>query len=695
MNRSARALIALSLLTVVAAAQSQRPLAPEDVYRLKTVSEPEVSPDGALVAYVVTTIDTAKNKRVGTIWTVATDGSSAPKALLGEVPGHAPRWSPDGKWIAFVSNAAPKDAAPEAEQPKTTPPETPAPSTPKNQVWLVARDGSSRRALTHFPNGVTRFTWSPDGTRLAVAARAASKSRDVKDYVSMQYKADGAGWSDNTHTHIWTVDVKDGATHQLTNAADRDDNDPQWSPDGKWIAFVANANTPDLREVGDTQSILAMPSAGGEAQVIVEKHSYTSAPRWSPDSKQIAYGAAPSPDAQPLLWIAPLDDPRKAALASDTDLFATEIEWDATGLWFGVHERGAAPILRVDLATHRSKRVLGGDRAIHELSISEESRRLVYLENDDTHLPEVFTSDLDGGHERQLTFHNRELLSGLQLVTSERIEFKNPTDGLPIEGFLMKPANFQPAHKYPMILTVHGGPNGMWGFHWEVEEQLFAGAGYAVLMINPRGSSGYGTKFQRAVAMEWGGRAYEDIISGVETVLQRNPWIDRDRLGIVGHSYGGFMTDWTVTQTNIFKAAIPISGISDFISVEGTRDGAYGHSRDFGGDVYSNFDLYWKYSAVRLASKVKTPVLFLHGEADQRVPSSQAEEYFRAIKHFGGTAELVLFPRESHNLPLTSEPKHLVETYQWRLYWFDRWVKGDATARRPGGTSSDAQRAGE
>jgi dipeptidyl aminopeptidase/acylaminoacyl peptidase len=679
-------LLSVLLLAAIAVpAQAQRPLAPEDVYHLKAVSDPQLSPDGKLVAYVVTIVDAAKNRRVASIWEVPADGSAEAKPLIAAVPARSPRWSPDGKWLAFISNAAAPDKSSEE---KTAAAGKAAPA-PKNQVWVTARDGSDQRRITHFANGVSRFNWSPDGTHLAVVARTGDRTGDVKHYLSMAYKSDDEGWSTGGRSHIWVVDVKDGAARQLTTDANRDDSDPQWSPNGQWLAYVSNDVGPDVHEVNANSGVLVIPVTGGEPRTICEEHAYVSSPRWSPDSKQLAYASAPTFADQQLLWITTWADPSRSVLASDTDLFPTEIEWDANGLWFGAHVHGDASLFRVDLATHHAAVVRGGDRAFRELRISEAAHKLVYLADDPAHPDEVFSSELDGSHERQLTFHNRELLSEVSLSQMERLSWKS-ADGLTIEGFFLRPAGWQAGRKYPMILNIHGGPNGMFGFHWSMDEQVYASNGYAVLMTNPRGSSGYGTKFQRAVAGEWGGKAYQDIINGVEATLVRNPWVDRDHLGVVGHSYGGFMTDWVVTQTNMFKAAIAISGIADFISVEGTRDGAYGHSRDFGGDLFTSFDTFWKYSAVRLASKVKTPILLLHGEVDNRVPVSQAEEYFRAIKHFGGTAELVIFPRENHMLPVSAEPKHLVETYQWRLYWFDRFVKGNAKALPPDASGETA-----
>ena len=231
-----------------------------------------------------------------------------------------------------------------------------------------------------------------------------------------------------------------------------------------------------------------------------------------------------------------------------------------------------------------------------------------------------------------------------------------------------------------MILSIHGGPAGMYGVDWFHEFQVYAAKGWAVFFTNPRGSTGYGRKFQRAIANEWGGKDYADIMNGVSAVLARNPWIDSTRLGVTGGSYGGFMTNWIVGHTNLFKAAVTLRSISNFISDEGTRDGAYGHREDFGGDLFDRFDFYWERSPLKYVRNVTTPLLILHSDNDYRVPIEQGEQWFRALRHFGKTAEIVFFPRENHNLTRTGEPKHLVESLNWQMYWFDRYLGGKDVA---------------
>jgi dipeptidyl aminopeptidase/acylaminoacyl peptidase len=230
---------------------------------------------------------------------------------------------------------------------------------------------------------------------------------------------------------------------------------------------------------------------------------------------------------------------------------------------------------------------------------------------------------------------------------------------------------------------VHGGPAGQYGVDWYHEFQVYAAKGYAVFFANPRGSTGYGRTFQRGIVNQWGGNDYVDVMNGVRAVIAQNPWIDTTRLGVTGGSYGGYMTNWIVGHTPMFKAAVTLRSVVNFISDEGTRDGAYGHKEDFGGDLFEKFDLFWDRSPLKYAKNVTTPILILHSDNDYRVPLEQGEQWFRALRHFGKTAEIVMFPRENHNLTRTGEPRHLVESLGWQLYWFDRYLNGNQAAVPP------------
>jgi dipeptidyl aminopeptidase/acylaminoacyl peptidase len=325
-----------------------------------------------------------------------------------------------------------------------------------------------------------------------------------------------------------------------------------------------------------------------------------------------------------------------------------------------------------------------GDQTIKSLDLSRNEGSAVFIKDDFDHPGEVFATSLDAPAARRLTRVNDEVLAGLDLPPLSRMTFRS-RDGLTIEGFLAKPAGWRPDRRFPLVVLLHGGPSLMKGNHWDPEygAQTLLGAGVAVFMPNFRGSSGYGQGFLQAISGEWGGKAFDDVMSGLDAVLAANSWVDPRRLGITGISFGGFMTNWTVTQTNRFAAAVALSSISDFVSLEGTRDAFYGHAHDFGGDLFQNFDLYWRYSPIRNVRSVRTPMLIIHGEADDRVPIEQAEQWFEGLRHFGDHAELLIYPREGHGGVIRGEPHHEIETQMWLSYWFDKYLNDDASARAP------------
>lgn len=656
--------IVAAAFSAVAAGTNRRGVQPDDIYALAAAADAHLSPDGKLVAFTVNTVDRKLNKKFTEIWMAPADGSRPPWQFTNEESATSPRWRPDGKSLAFLS--ARHDA-------RTGGVERP-------QIWLLSMSGGEARRVTDIKDGVSAFQWAPDGSRIACVAKTggeSGKAIDFRDYTTPAYKADGKGYSDNRRDHIFVVDASTGTARQLTFGEQRNDSSPQWSPDGKRIAYLTERTDMSLLRNGEVNVV---PAEGGTPVRLSAPESSLSGLRWSPDGRSLAYIGAIDEIAIPKIWISPADG-GKYRLASETVTYPNELEWsrDGSALFFSGAYRGTHPIFRLSLATGKPTPLVQ-DLVTTSLELDDKSGKMIYTANDFHHPADVFVADIDGRNARQLTRLNEKLLADLDVQPVERLEFK-AADGLDIEGFFVKPVGLQPDKKYPMILMLHGGPNGMWGVNWNLESQAYAARGWAVLMVNMRGSSGYGEAFQRGVDKEWGGKAYEDLMTGVDAAIKKYPWVDGSRLGVTGQSFGGFMTDWIVGQTTRFKGAVTLSGISDFISVEGTRDGFYGHARDFGGDLWENFDLYWKYSPIRNAPKVKTPVLVLHGDADQRVPLGQGEEFFRALHHFGVPTELVIFPREPHSLRV--EPKHAVEVLEWQIYWFERYVAGDAAAKKP------------
>ncbi|HEX8282557.1 MAG TPA: S9 family peptidase [Pyrinomonadaceae bacterium] len=745
MRNFLRGTLALSLLLSYAAnaaraqaaqvtqtAQARRGVTAEDYYAFEFLGDPRLSPDGRWVAYVVTTIDQRQNRRLSQIWLAATDASRPPRQFTNSPQSStSPRWSPDGRSLAFLStrpdggaqtqasagasptppsNSETQTAAP----PRTT--ETPTTSgtpgqagtattpgvpsalqtaaaageaTPRSQVWVLALEGGEARRVTNLKNGVGGFDWSPDGARLVMTSRTGPSdtkppSSDVRHYKHTSYKFNDTGWFDDKRGHVWVVDVSTGAARQITSGEDWNDSDPRWSPDGTRIAFVSDRTGKAFDESRNTD-VWVVSAQGGALTKISDHEEEDSSPRWSPDGKTIAFVGRLRSRDHPKIFVAPsAGGAASRNVAPALDLIPSNLSWGEQGraLFFETGVKGETHLFRVDARDGRIRQVTKGARAVRSADFSDDGRRLVYAANDFEHLDDLYAADADGSNEKKLTSLNAKLWSQLRLASVERMTYKG-ADGWDVDGFLVKPLGWREGVKYPLVLSIHGGPAGQYGVDWFHEFQVYAARGWAVFYTNPRGSTGYGQKFERGIEGEWGRNDYTDVMNGVEEVLRRNAWIDRERLGVTGGSYGGYLTNWIVGHTNMFKAAVTLRSVTNFVSDEGTRDGAYGHKDDFGGDLFEKFDLYWERSPLKYAASVKTPILILHSDNDFRVPLEQGEQWFRALRHFGATAEFVIFPRENHNLTRTGEPKHLVESLNWQLYWFDRYLDGKHTAVAP------------
>ena len=670
--------LAIALLMPVAPAVAQRRSATaEDYFAFQTLSDPRYSPDGATIAFVATTVDEKANRRRSAVWSVPADGSQQPRQLTSAAAAssNSPRWSPDGATLAFLSaRPAPGDS--------TT-------STPKTQIWTLSLRGGDPTRLTSLQNGVSSFQWSPDGRRLVVVGRSgpgdtAPSPSDVRHYKHADYKFNDTGWHDDTRAHLWVVDAATGHATQITSGDDWDDRDPQWSPDGQKIAFVSDRTGKAYDESTNTD-VWVIAANGGPLTKISDHEEADDSPRWAPDGQAIAFLSSVPRTAHPQIWLASSAGGSASKRAADgLDLIPTGLRWAEKGraLYFETGFRGTSQLFRVDVQTRRVAAMTTGDRTVRFLDVSEKTGQLAYAVNSPVGLDDLYVADQNARNERRLTNLNEKLWRDLDLVPVERLPYKG-AEGWDVDGFFMKPVGWQPGRSYPMILSIHGGPAGQYGFDWYHEFQVYASRGWAVFFTNPRGSTGYGEKFERGINLNWGGNDYVDVMNGVDAVLAKYPWIDRSRLGVTGGSYGGFLTNWIVGHTDRFKAAVTLRSISNFVSDDGTRDGAYGHSDDFGGDIFDRHGFYWDRSPLKYAKQVKTPTLVLHSDNDYRVPIEQGEQWFRALQHFGVPSEVVFFPRENHNLTRTGEPKHLVESLKWQVYWFDRYLNDNARAVPP------------
>jgi dipeptidyl aminopeptidase/acylaminoacyl peptidase len=703
----ATALVFCFVFASLAATQTPRGITPEDYFAFEFVSDPNISPDGKLVAYVVTKIDRAQNRRNSSVWMVATDGSRAPwQFTTSPQSSNSPRWSPDGKSLAFLSSRPSADSTAPGPAASPTPGAGPTPAAaagaassdqPRNQVYLLSMSGGEAKRLTNLKNGVSLFRWSPDGTRLVAVSRIGpsdirgdnrpeSRDRsDVRHYKNSSYKFNDTGWFDDRRAHFWIVEVKTGNAKQITEGNDWNDSDPQWSADGTRIAFVSNRTGKEYDENRNTDVWVINSDGSGTLTKISDHDEADNQPRWSPDGKWIAFTGEVHDRDHPKIWRAPATGGAPSVLAANgLDLIPGGLEWsdDGKSVYFEAGVKGETHLFRVDVASKSIAQITSGPRAVRSVDFNWTTKRMVYLINDFKHLDDLYVADLNARNERKLTTLNEALWKQLQLADVERFTYKS-VDDWDIEAFFVKPIGWREGKKYPLVLSIHGGPASMYGVDWFHEFQGYAAKGYAVLFTNPRGSTGYGQKFERAIVNEWGGKDYIDVMNGVDAALKRYPWIDQNRMGVTGGSYGGFLTNWIVGHTDRFKAAVTLRSVTNFISDEGTRDGAYGHTPDFSGDLFERFDFYWDRSPLKYARNVKTPILILHSDNDFRVPLEQGEQWFRALRHFGVTTEIVMFPRENHNLTRTGEPKHLVESLNWQLYWFDRFVNGNDKAVPP------------
>jgi len=665
-------------------APTKRGITPEDYLAFHFAGDPRLSPDGTQVAFVVTTIDAKKNHRESAVWLVPADGSSTPRRISAEgFSSNNPRWSPDGKTLAILSARTTAEPAAAAAN-------SAALESPKPQIFLLSMNGGEAAPLTRLKNAVQSYQWSPDGKRIVLvsssgpsdAIPAADRKSDVRHYTHIDYKFNDTGWFDDKRRHLWVVDVATSTTKQLTDGQDWNDTDPQWSPDGGQIAFVSD-RTGKVYDEGHNTDVWTIPAAGGPLTKISDHAFEDENPRWSPDGKQILFTGQTALHQFPKLYIASSSGAASQLAVKDLDTIPADLAWPAAkAIFFAAGEKGQTQLFRVDPSAQSFTPIVKGERGLRALDINASTEKMVYLANDFQHLDDVYIANLDGTAEHQLTHLNADLWSQLDPQAVERLEYKS-TDGWTVEGFFVKPVGWKPGAKYPMVLVIHGGPEGMFGVDWYHEFQVYAAKGYAVFFCNPRGSTGYGEKFERGEINNWGGMDYQDVMAGVDAALKKYPWVDANNMGVTGGSYGGYMTNWIVGHTDRFKAAVTLRSVSNFVSDEGTRDGAYGHEEYFKGLLFDDFEQYWDASPLKYARNVHTPTLVLHSENDFRVPIEQGEQWFRALQHYGVTSELVLFPRENHNLTRTGEPKHLVESLNWQLYWFDRYLNKNANAKPP------------
>ena len=658
-----------------------RSMRPDDLLAIRFVSDPRISPDGRRVAFVVTTLSQEQDEYLSNIWTVETAGGDHPPRRFTAGPGRdtAPRWSPDGTRLAFVSEREP------AKQ---------------GQLMVMPADGGEPVALTRLRNGVSDPVWSPDGTRLAFVSRVGGwqepeseverrKSKPPRVITTLKYRMNGEGFTHDRPTHVFTVAAAGGAPPTQVTSGECPDLHPTWAPDGESIAF-SSARHAD-RDYDDALDIWVVAAAGGAPRRVTDTLGPAVHPAFSPDGRVIAYLGRRHVNEygrNVRLFTVPLDGGAPRCLSEALDRSCAPLElpplWSPDGQWvtFAAEDEGALSVYRVRAGEGaKPEPVVAGERVVTGVSLSADGRRLAFAATDPVSPVEVFTCGADGRDERALTDLNTAWKADVALSRPERFRFERA--GLTLDGWLMKPAGWREGERYPALLNIHGGPHAQYGWGFFDEFQVQTGAGHTVIYLNPRGSQGYGEAFTRAVVGDWGGGDFADVMAGLDEALRRAPWIDPERLGVLGGSYGGFLTSWTVGHTDRFRAACSERAVNYHPSMFGTSDiGHLFNEVEIGGLPWEMPDKYAERSPLIHAKDIHTPLLILHSEDDLRCPIEQAEQLFVALKKQRKDVTFVRFPDESHELSRSGKPRHRLERFRIILEWFtQRLAPGAAHGR--------------
>jgi dipeptidyl aminopeptidase/acylaminoacyl peptidase len=650
----------------------------EDALSLKEVGAPQWSPDGKLLAFSVSEWNKKENRRDSHIHIIPAAGGASYRLTNGERGESAPQWSPDSTRIAFLAN---RDA-----------PRPDAPSTPRNQIWTIPVSGGEAERVTDEEVGVAQFRWSPDGRQIAYVVRDTPQDKAERDKRKKDKFDAIVVDSGFIYSHLWTINLDTKEKKRVTEGS-FNVGDPQWSPDGRFVVYVSSkggAQESVFTDISDERNtdLYVAPAAGGAARQLTTNPGPDYAPRFSPDGKWMAYLA----NDDPASWAAKIDlmlmpadgvavvaggasTPPRNLTGKYNDSINGAPKWspDSGALYASGAEGVYGQLLKIAVAGGEPKTIFTSKGAYGGVDLSRDGRTLAFIFNDAKSPNDIWIASSAGSGAKRLTNFNPGI-KDFALVPTEVIRWKAP-DGLEIEGLLVRPLGYEQGKRYPLILQIHGGPYGQFAYGLNPRAQIFAANGYAVLLPNPRGSTGYGHKFTTANIGDWGGKDYQDLMTGVDEVIKMG-LADPERLAVMGGSYGGFMTFWTITQTNRFKAAIGHAGISDWYSFYGQSDIPGLMEYGFGGAPWTAREAYEKWSPVRYADRVKTPLLITHGEQDRRVPIAQAEQYYRALRKRGVETVFVRYPREGHGI---AEPNHQIDLVRRQLEWFDKHLKSTTT----------------
>jgi len=665
----------------------KRRITAEDLYRFQLITAGEISPDGQHVVLSIQRVDEKTEKKYANLWIVPTDEGPARQFTYGDQVDGQPRWSPDGREIAFLSNRG------DEKQP---------------QVYLIPFHGGEARPLTRLQGEFGPLAWSPDGRRLVCAFRkqdreAVEREKDEQKkelgvvsrrFTRAFYKLDGSGYLPGERWHILTIDARTGRARQLTHGDIGDEVSPAWSPDGREIAFCSNrSKDPDLDL--STVDLFVISARGGEPRRIETLLGMKDSPAFSPDGKWLAYLGLEGRGSwwqNTCLWVVPVAGRGKArnltkkfdfhaanaTLGDLSGLAATQAPvWSKDGdrIYVQVSRRGSTLLQSVALSGRRQslQTLIGDDGMVGAFSFDRSQSRLAYFHADLTDPGQIRLRETASGETRQLTHFNEDWLSKVDLGRVEEVWFKG--GGGEVQGWIVKPPGFRPSRQYPSILQIHGGPFAQYGKVFMHEFYYLAAQGYVVYFCNPRGSQGYGGQHARALWQKWGTPDYEDLMAWASR-LARKPYIDPKRMGVTGGSYGGFMTNWIIGHTRRFRAAVTQRCVSNLLSMWGSSDFNWSFQYECGDKPpWENLQEYWRQSPMKYIGSARTPTLVIHSEQDLRCAQEQGEQVYVALKKLGVDTELVLFPDEPHGLSRGGRTDRRVERLRHIRRWFDQYLK--------------------
>jgi dipeptidyl aminopeptidase/acylaminoacyl peptidase len=655
-------------------AQGARPITFDDLMGIKRLGDPQVSPDGRWIAYVVTVYDKAKNSSNSDLWILPVTGGEPRQLTASEKSDNTPRWSPDGRRLAFIST---RDGS--------------------AQVWLINVDGGEARKVTKLSTEASGVLWSPDGKYLLFTSdvypdcsddecnKKRSEEREkskvnAKIFDRLLFRH-WKTWKDGKRSHLFVVPV-DGGTARDVTPGDYDTppfslggpTDYAISPDGQEICFARNTDKEEA--VSTNTDLFTVPITGGDARRITTNPGADASPQYSPDGRYIAYRAQVRAGYESDRWRLMLYERKTGKITNLTEPFDRWVDgftWapDAQKIYFTAVDMGNSDIFVVPTSGGSVKKIIERHTS-SDVQVARDGKTLVFMQSRMTRPAELYRADADGRHVVPLSKMNDALVAGLDLPQPESVWYEGAA-GARVQAWLLKPPEFRPGRKYPLLMLVHGGPQGAWednfGYRWN--PQLFAAGGYVVLMPNPRGSTGFGQAFVDGINGDWGGKAYEDLMKGVDYAV-RLDYVDADRAGAAGASYGGYMIDWIAGHTDRFKALVTHAGVFNLTSEYGTTEELWFPEWEFRGTPWTNKEMYEKWSPHNYVQNFKTPTLVTHGELDFRVPISEGLQMFTSLQRMKVPSKMLYFPDEGH---WVLKPQNSELWYKTVLAWFATYLK--------------------